>query len=201
MSVIRCKIPSNSVEWSDPNGKPGRKDFEMENYIMLDGRKFELDSVLAEKLRATVNNQKLENEKKRNPFERQKKELFYYFIDIDGTVGEYKEKFYASDDDLYNIGNYCTDKKLMSQRALHETLNRLLWRFSLENGGDGKWNGNDAHYYITFQSGVGEKKLQVDWTSQWRHQGTVFFSSRCVAERAIDEIVKPFMVEHPEFVW
>lgn len=173
----------------------------MGNYIMLDDQKFELDNVLAEKLRATINNQKLENEKKRNPFERQKKELFYYFIDIDGTIGEYKERFDASDDDLYNIGNYCTDKKLMEQRVLHETLNRLLWRFSLENGGDSEWDGVECHWYITFQDGVGEKKLGVEWTSQWHHQGVVFFSSIRAAERAIDEIIKPFMAEHPEFVW
>lgn len=53
----------------------------MENYIMLDGQKFELDNALVGKLRATINNQKLENEKERNPFERQKKELAMKAID------------------------------------------------------------------------------------------------------------------------
>lgn len=174
----------------------------MGNYIMLDDQKFELDNVLVQKLRTTINNQKLENEKKKNPFERQKKELFYYFVDVDGTVGEDKERLYEVDDAIYKVANYCTDKKLVKQRALHETLNRLLWRFSEENGGDeNEWDGVACHYYITFQDGIGEKKLVVEWTSQWHHQGVVFFSSILAAERAIEEIVKPFMAEHPEFVW
>lgn len=87
----------------------------MENYIMLDGQKFELDNDLVGKLRATINNQKLENEKKKNPFERQKKELFYYFVDVDGTVGEDKDGHYEIDDALYKAANYCTDKNLMHQ--------------------------------------------------------------------------------------
>lgn len=195
MSVIRCKIPSNSVEWSDPNGKPGRKDFEMENYIMLDGRKFEVSNSLSDLLRGVV-----KEKEKDSPFERVDG-TEYYFITDDGDIEVEEEENDYTDDVRHKIGNYCSDIELLRQRNLHEILNRLLWRFSLENGGNGEWNGNDAHYYITFQSGVGEKKLRVDWTSQWRHQGTVFFSSRRVAERAIGEIVKPFITEHPEFVW
>lgn len=199
MSIIRCKIPSNSIEWSDPNGKPGRKNFEMENYIMLDGRKFEIDEKSSMLLRAVVGEQK---EEKKSPFERvRSRNSTYFFINDWGCVEEEFDDDIAEDMLRHEVANYCTDKALMVQRTLHEALNRLLWRFSLENGGDGEWNGNDAHYYITFQSGVGEKKLRVDWTSQWRHQGTVFFSSRCVAERAIGEIVKPFITEHPDFVW
>lgn len=195
MSVIRCKIPSNSVELSDPNGKPGRKDFKMENYIMLDGRKFEVSNSLSDLLRGVV-----KEKEKDSPFERVDG-TEYYFITDDGNIEVEEEENDYTDDVRHKIGNYCSDIELLRQRNLHETLNRLLWRFSLENGGNGEWNGNDAHYYITFQSGVGEKKLRVDWTSQWCHQGTVFFSSRRVAERAIGEIVKPFITEHPEFVW
>lgn len=195
MSVIRYKIPSNSVEWSDPNGKPGRKDYEMENYIMLDGRKFEVSNSLSDLLRGVV-----KEKEKDSPFERVDG-TEYYFITDDGDIEVEEEENDYTDDVRHKIGNYCSDIELLRQRNLHETLNRFLWRFSLENGGNSEWNGNDAHYYITFQSGVGEKKLRVDWTSQWRHQGTVFFSSRRVAERAIGEIVKPFITEHPEFVW
>lgn len=178
-------------------GNPGRKNFEMENYIMLDGRKFEIDEKSSLLLRAVVGEEKRGEE---SCFS-QACDNPYYFITSCGSVDVIIDSNSFTDDIRYRVGNYCADKNLMSQRNLHEILNRLLWRFSLENGGNGEWNGNDAHYYITFQSGVGEKKLRVDWTSQWRHQGTVFFSSRRVAERAIGEIVKPFITEHPEFVW
>lgn len=169
----------------------------MKNYIMLDGRKFEIDEKNSLLLRAVVGEEKKEEE---ILFARMY-DKEYYFIRSDGRVEVETESNNFCDVEHHKVANYCADRELMCQRALHETLNRLLWRFSLENGGDGEWNGNDAHYYITFQSGVGEKKLRVDWTSQWRHQGTVFFSSRGVAERAIGEIVKPFITEHPEFVW
>lgn len=125
----------------------------------------------------------------------------YYFIRSDGCVEVENESNSFCDDEHHKVANYCADRELMCQRALHETLNRLLWRFSLENGGDNEWDGIACHWYITLQDGVGEKKLGVEWTSQWHHQGVVFFSSIRAAERAIDEIIKPFMKEHPDFVW
>lgn len=198
MSIIRCKIPSNSIEWSDPNGKPGRKNFEMENYIMLDGRKFEIDEKSSLLLRAVVGEEKRGEE---SCFS-QACDNPYYFITSCGSVDVIIDSNSFTDDIRYRVGNYCADKNLMSQRNLHETLNRLLWRFSEINGGDeNEWDGVACHYYITLQDGIGEKKLVVEWTSQWHHQGVVFFSSILAAERAIEEIVKPFMAEHPEFVW
>lgn len=171
----------------------------MENYIMLDGRKFEIDEKNSLLLRAVVGKQK---EEKKSPFERVRihKDI-YFFMNDWGCVEEDFDDDEEEDKFRYEAANYCTDKALMVQRTLHETLNRLLWRFSLENGGDSEWNGIECHWYITFQEGVGEKKLGVEWTSQWHHQGVVFFSSIKAAERAIDEIIKPFMAEHPEFVW
>jgi hypothetical protein len=100
----------------------------------------------------------------------------------------------------YEAANYCTDKALMVQRTLHETLNRLLWRFSLENGGDSEWDWNNTHWYIASQETY-RKQLVVDWTSQWHFQGTTYFSSRELAEEALETIVKPFMAEHSDFVW
>jgi hypothetical protein len=195
MSVIRCKIPSNSVEWSDPNGNPEERRIEMENYIMLDGRKFEVNNSLSDLLRGVV-----KEKEKDSPFKRVDG-TEYYFITDDGCIEVEEEENDYTDDMHHKIGNYCSDIGLLRQRNLHETLNRLLWRFSLENGGDSEWDGIECHWYITFQEGVGEKKLGVEWTSQWHHQGVVFFSSIRAAERAIDEIIKPFMTEHPEFVW
>lgn len=170
----------------------------MNNYIMLDGRKFEIDEKNSMFLRAVVGEEK---EEKKNPFTRKNGQMYYYISGF-GSVAFSSECRTNTDDNRYEVGNYCVDEKLMEQRALHETLNRLLWRFSEENGGDeNEWDGVACHYYITFQDGIGEKKLVVEWTSQWHHQGVVFFSSILAAERAIEEIVKPFMKNHPDFVW
>lgn len=83
---------------------------------------------------------------------------------------------------------------------LREKLNRLLWRFSMENGGDTKpWDGHTYHYYIykPFNS-------NDPWTG-WRVDGkdleVVYFSSEDIVRRAMVEIVNPFMEKYPEFVW
>lgn len=170
----------------------------MENYIMLDGQKFELDNALVGKLCATINNQKLENEKKRNPFERQKKELFYYFVDVDGAVGEDKDGHYEIDDALYKAANYCTDKNLMHQRALYETLNRLLWRFSMENGeGENSWNGINDHYEIYWS--CSNEGFDICRNDNAKSLNAVYFPTRELAMKAIDEIIKPFMAKHLDF--
>mgnify|MGYP004454132579 CR=1 FL=1 len=189
MSVIRCEIPSNSVEWSDPNGKPGRKDFEMKNYIMLDGRKFEIDEKNSMLLRAVVGEEK---EEKKNPFIREDGQIYYYISGF-GSVAFSSECGMNTDDNRYEVGNYSTDEKLMEQRALHETLDRLLWRFSEANGGEGE----KFRWYIWRDA----DDFHVDYNVIKKNQGTVYFSSGEIAKRALEEIVRPFMVEHPEFVW
>lgn len=62
MSMVHCKIPSNNVDWLDPNGKHGRKEIEMKNYIMLDGRKFEINEKNSLLLRAIVGEEIKEKE-------------------------------------------------------------------------------------------------------------------------------------------
>ena len=170
----------------------------MENYIMLDGQKFELDNALVGKLRATISSQKLENEKKMSPFNRQKKNLFYYFIDTDGTVCEDTDGHYELDDELYKAANYCTDKNLMHQRALYETLNRLLWRFSMENGeSENSWNSINDHYEIYWS--CSNEGFDICRNCHAKSLNAVYFPSKELAMKAIDEIIKPFMEKHLDF--
>lgn len=194
MSVIRCKIPSNSVEWSDPNGKPGRKDFEMENYIMLDGQKFEIDEKNLLLLRAVVGEQK----EKEKLFTREEGQIYYYISGF-GSVSFSTENEMRTDDNRYEVGNYCTDEKLMEQRALHETLNRLLWRFSEMYGGDVGWNGENDHFYIVYNK-INNEYLVSD-CAYMKTQGVIYFPSIRRAQEAIEIVVKPFVAAHPDFVW
>ena len=170
----------------------------MENYIMLDGCKFEIDEKNSLFLRAVVGKEK----KKRKVLSRELEfiKIYIFFMNDWGCVEEDFDDDEEEDKFRYEAANYCTDKALMVQRTLHETLNRLLWRFSLENGGDSEWDWNNVHWYIASQETY-RKQLVVDWTSQWHFQGTTYFSSRELAEEALETIVKPFMAEHSDFVW
>ncbi len=136
---------------------------------MLDGRKFEIDEKNSLLLRAVVDNEK---KVKETPFARMY-DKEYYFIRSDGRVEVETESNNFCDDEHHKVANYCADRELMCQRALHETLNRLLWRFSETHGGD----------------------------AYGKIQGVIYFPSLKLAQEAIETVVKPFVDKHPDFVW
>ena len=197
MSVAHCKIPSNDIEWEDPSGKQKRKDYEMENYIMFKGVKIPITD---EQMKELAHGDTISlSINKRDLFKRIVDNSYY-------AISSYGEVLSAFDignerDDLhYATGNYCRDEQLLQQRALHETLNRLLWRFSMENGEDeNPWDGNSGHYAIS--STDNELEFYTYCEKNMKSQGVVYFPSTKIARQAISEIVMPFMKEHPDFVW
>ena len=158
------------------------------NKIILDGKEYELSAELVEKIKAEVAAQ----EKAENPFERNDDED-YYFVDACGGVGDFIDTKGETDNALYSAGNYCRDKGMMEQRALHETLNRLLWRYSEGRGGGEKRGG-----YFIYRSNMEDMRVGH---CTYATCGDVYFRKKEVAEAAIEEVVKPFMAAHPEFVW
>ena len=158
-----------------------------DNYIMLNGKRIDLTDEQIKTLMA---------EEKKNPFERSDCGDYYY-IDYCGGVCISTEEYTVGDNEFYAVANYCTDKAMMEQRALHETLNRLLWRYSEEHGGDGEWNGVDKHWMITRT----DKNIMVNFSYRNKINGAVHFKNPEAALSAIEEIVKPFIEQHPEFVW
>ena len=164
----------------------------MKNYICINGKKTELTS---EQMRQLG----IEPEKK-NPFKRSEYGKWFYYISGNGIVGLTNDYNSEMDVDCFEAGNYCTDKSLMEQRALHETLNRLLWRYSMENGGgEIDWDYNTKSKYFIYYD-IQKRKLDISSFYIWK-QDTIFFSTRKIAESAIEEIIKPFMAKHPEFIW
>ena len=161
-----------------------------ENYLMLNGKRIDLTEEQVKTLTA---------EEKKSPFERMKKGDKYFFIEYDGEVDEDTEAEVSDDDSCYSIANYCTDKAMMEQRALHETLNRILWRYSEERGGDNEWNGCKYHWRIVKNEET--KTFSTEYNSIIKEQGIIYFKNKETAQSAIEEIIKPFMKEHPKFVW
>ena len=153
----------------------------MENYICINGKKAELTEEQMKALGIEL--------PKNNLFNRAEMRKIYYYISPVGDVTFAHETEAPFDKYCFDVANYCTDKAIMEQRAMHETLSRLLWRFSEQNGGSGvfgiadKGNGN-------FCSMI-ENYRYLDPT----------FKTADIANRAITEIIKPFMAEHPDFVW
>ena len=156
----------------------------MENYICINGKRAELTEEQLKALGIEL--------PKVNPFQRVAKQRPFYFITYRGNVeyGVEITDFYC--ESLYNVANYCTDKKLIEQRALHETLNRLLWRYSMEHNGD-KINPN-AFYMIRYKENLSEV-----YCTSCSYVGDTKFYSREIAKAAIKEIIEPFMKAHPDF--
>ena len=159
-----------------------------ENYIVINGKKAELTP---EQLKA------LGLETEINPFER-KCNGIYYWINSAGNVMDVIETYVSFDDDKYKIANYCTDKEMMQQRAYIETLNRLLWRYSMEHGGSEiDWSNRDDAYRIGYDYTA--RKWEPYLSRDVRTFGTPYFATMEIAYSAIVKIIEPFMAEHPDF--
>ena len=160
--------------------------------LVMDGKVYEISDECAHKIRKEM----LESAEA-NPFEFVAELAPYYFIN---QKGEAACGFDTGDIalDRYNTGNYCRDKAMIEQRALNETLNRLLWRYSEERGFNCKpWDMRYQHWCI---GSLGGKPEII--RSQGNHCfGPVYFDRYEYAQEAIRDVVKPFLDSHPDFVW
>ena len=153
-------------------------------YLIVDGERIELTKEQMEYLGIKV--------KEKTIFDRVELGEHFYTIDKDGCVDIYS---WNGDNGFlcHQVANYCTDEKLLISKAKTEVLNRLLWRFSMENNGDKiDWNDEKQAKYRIYKD-----ILSNDWRIVYNIDSyifdTVYFISQEIAEKAIHEIVIPFM--------
>lgn len=164
-----------------------------ENYIVINGKKIDLT---AEQLKALGIEVKA---KRNNPFERVEVKKTYYTA---GDV-EYEKDIdlYSYVDDLYyEYANYFNDKVFAEHVALHQLLYRKLLKFAYDNECEdtAEWDGINPHWAIRYDGNLNKFFAY----SQERYKARdIYFSSYEATERAIKEVVEPFVKEHPEFTW
>lgn len=133
--------------------------------------------------------------KRKNPFERVNKYDNYYRVTEIGMVDDHVENNDYTDINLYNASNYFNDEDFARQVALHQLL-----KYSYDNEfEDEEWDGNNMHACIIYN--FTRKDYDVRWTRDEKEPGTVYFKSPTRATAALNEVVMPFVKEHPEFVW
>lgn len=165
---------------------------ENENYIMLNGKKIELTDEQIKLIQA--------NKSAKSPFARANKGDVYYLFDIDFDVFNDIEQDDCDNAAMFNVANYCTDENIMKQHALHMLLNNLLWRYSMAHGGDSlDWDDDNGKFYIYHYFAHDNSEFGVDTNHRCPDLGKIYFNDVYTAWDAIKEIVKPFMVAHPEF--
>lgn len=162
----------------------------MENYIVINGKKAELTEDQLKALGIEVS--------KASVFDRREKGEEYYYINFQGEVVRTHETNSSYNENMYNAANYCADEALMKQRALHETLDRLLWRFSMMNGGDKiDWEDTDTYKYAIYYD-CSTREFCVNYFYFSKYFSVCFYNKE-VAERAVNEVIKPFIAAHPDF--
>lgn len=165
-----------------------------ENYIVINGKKIELTEEQLKQLG-------IASEKKRkNPFDRVPADEIYFTAAVE-TAQVFCEQGDFNDDKLFTGVNYFNDEAFANQVALHQLLYRKLLKFAYDNECEDTagWDCALYHYIIMFNPM--EKRFEATWLREWKSLCTVYFNSKDSAERAIKEVVEPFMKEHPEFVW
>ena len=153
-----------------------------ENYIFIDGKKYLLTEV----------------EEKINPFWLSKlpnSEFYFYIDDQDHVmVGIANSDSYVND--RFNIANYFRDEDFAKQVALEQTLRRLLIRYACSC----EIKPHDYVYYIRYDRIDKKYDVLADYQSPL-NLFQVYFNTKKDAENAIEEVIVPFMKEHPNFKW
>lgn len=146
--------------------------------------------VAVEAIKNKENSEKLN----KNPFDRVNNNELYYLLDSDDIVTEIREENEAFDDKQYGCSNYFNDKKFAEQVMLHQLLYRKLLKFKFERDNP---ITRDRYFYISK-----DKSVRVE-ISDFKNKNCncVYFNSLATANLAIENIVKPFLKEHPDFIW
>lgn len=166
----------------------------MDNYIVINGKKAEFTK---EQLKALGIEYELE---RNNPFGKITDKSYYYITSTD-RINFTKNIESVVDNDLYDNTNYFNGEDFTNQIYLHELLNRKLLKYAWDNNAEdcSEWECENLHYHIIFSNR--SDKFFVGYDDSNKYSNIVYFSKMGVAEQAIEDVIKPFMIEHPEFVW
>lgn len=161
-----------------------------DNYAVINGRRIKLTDEQVKTLGI----------ERKNPFDRVDGDDMHYYTIVGCDVLRRADINDITDRGLYNAINYFNDKTFAEQVSLHQLLYRKLLKFAYDNECEDNqaWNKVNCHYYIGYN--INEDRFYVDVTAAFKHND-VWFCSRDSANRAIEEVVKPFVKEHPDFVW
>lgn len=162
-----------------------------ENYLFIEGIKVPLTDEQVAMIKGTG------AQAKKTAFSRAKEGEFYWLIGDNCVVEEAYEAGFGEDEERFKCANYCTDRRLIEERAIREELSRLLWRFSMENGGENiDWeNPNQGKYYIYICFDNKYIKWEVSHHLSCKCLNEIYFIDEDTARRAIREIIEPFCAD------
>lgn len=114
----------------------------------------------------------------------------FYFVDCDGCV---QSGVYIGEPQMIEFGNACKDESYMKKRAKEIHLYNLLSNFAYQvnEGWEPDWeNPLERKYYIFYD--YEEHKCRIYLNNSWQFLNVIYFKSKELAQRAVDEVVVPF---------
>ncbi len=146
--------------------------------------------------------QQLVEHKYKYPFARVGHWEKYYSISVFAgkfEVIEYVENHIERDIERFSNGNYYNDKEFADQVAMDLNLQQKLRQFTYENGwSEELWEIDDlSKFYIVF-TGY-DKCWRVACSDYHQNPFAIYFKEYKTAELAIEEVVKPFCKENPNY--
>lgn len=114
----------------------------------------------------------------------------YIFLNDEDDIEIEAENNHKYDDKKYEICNYFSTKSKAREVANEQLLYRKMKKFRDENDEYVDWfNTYRQAYYVGFSSE--EKILKVTYVTNGRDLHTIYFTTKELAQRCLDEIVKP----------
>ncbi len=146
--------------------------------------------------------QQLVEHKYKYPFKRVGHWEKYYSISVFAgkfEVIEYVENHIERDVERFSNGNYYNNKGFAEQVAMDMNLQQRLRKFTYENsGGKELWKCKDVgKYYIALDADFNKWIWRLEWFE--RNPFQVYFKDLETVERAIEEVVRPFCKENPNY--
>lgn len=156
-----------------------------DNYAVINGKRVELTD---EQVRT------LSVKTRANPFSEETTRYVFTIVEPDGVDAV------PNSSELYDAALSFNDKQFAEQVALHQLLYRKLLKFAYDNGFEDvkEWDGNNMHWTIRYGGYINNF---FAYSKRQYKAPDAYFSSKEATECAIEEVVKPFVKEHPEFVW
>lgn len=101
---------------------------------------------------------------------------------------------------MYKEANYFNDEAFAQQVFLHQLLYRKLLKFAYDNECmiESEWGTTDEHWCIAYDHT--DRKFET-YNNFLIQMAALYFSSEEAAERALKEVVEPFIKEYPDFKW
>lgn len=162
-----------------------------ETYLVVDGVKIPLTEDQIAMIKGAG------AQAKKTAFSRAKEGEFYWLIGDNCVVEEAYEAGFGEDEERFKCANYCTDRRLIEERAIREELSRRLWRFSMENGSkDIDWEDiSQIKYRIYIDFTDKSIKWKIAQNTKCKSLNEIYFIDEDTARRAIREIVEPFCAD------